>query len=78
MVALFFINKSHTNFKIYESIFRIFLRSIIREHGILFNLKRDESNDTTAVAIEKIRKLMADPTVSIYFSMVSLKVASEV
>lgn len=56
----------------------MFLRSIIREHGILFNLKRDESNDTTAVAIEKIRKLMADPTVSIYFSMVSLKVASEV
>lgn len=40
----------------------LFLRTAIREHGIPFELKLDVPNDTTAVAIEEGRKLLADPS----------------
>ena len=38
------------------------LRTAIREHGIPFELKLDVPNDTTAVAIEEGRNLLADPS----------------
>ncbi len=40
----------------------LFLRTAIREHGIPFELKLDVPNDTTAVAIEEGRNLLADPS----------------
>ena len=40
----------------------LFLRTVIREHGIPFELKLDVPNDTTAAAIEEGRNLLADPS----------------
>ena len=40
----------------------LFLRTAIREPGIPFELKLDVPNDTTAVAIEEGRNLLADPS----------------
>jgi len=47
----------------------LFLRTAIREHGIPFELKLDVPNDTTAVAIEEGRNLLADPSAPRYSSM---------
>ncbi|RHU84481.1 type II toxin-antitoxin system RelB/DinJ family antitoxin [Clostridiaceae bacterium OM08-6BH] len=52
----------------------IFLRTVIREHGIPFELKLEVSNDTTA-AIEEGRKMVNDPSAPRYFSMDALKAA---
>lgn len=41
----------------------IFLRSVIREHGIPFELKIDIPNATTIAAIEEGRKIITDPSV---------------
>ena len=56
----------------------IFLRAVIREHGIPFDLKLDVPNDTTAAAIAEGRKLMTDPAAPRYSSMADLKAALEV
>lgn len=56
----------------------MFLRATIREHGIPFELKLDEPNDTTAAAIEEGRKMMADPSAPRYSSMDALKKALDV
>ena len=52
----------------------IFLRTVIREHGIPFELKLEVSNDTTA-AIEEGRKMVNDPSAPRYSSMDALKAA---
>ncbi|MCR5826389.1 MAG: type II toxin-antitoxin system RelB/DinJ family antitoxin, partial [Oscillospiraceae bacterium] len=39
----------------------LFLRAVIREHGIPFALKLDVPNETTAAAIEEGRRIAADP-----------------
>ena len=56
----------------------MFLRTVIREHGIPFELKLEVPNETTAAAIEEGRRLMADPSASKYSSMDALKAALEV
>ena len=56
----------------------IFLRTVIREQGIPFELKLDVPNDTTVAAIEEGRRIMADPTAPRYSSMEELKAALEV
>ncbi len=56
----------------------MFLRATIREHGIPFELKLDEPNDTTAAAIEEGRKMMSDPSAPRYSSMDALKKALDV
>lgn len=56
----------------------MFLRKVIREHGIPFELKLEVPNETTAAAIEEGRRLMADPSASKYSSMDALKAALEV
>lgn len=56
----------------------MFLRTTIREHGIPFSLKLDTPNETTAVAIEEGRRLLADPTTPRYSSIDDLKAALEV
>ena len=56
----------------------MFLRTVIREHGIPFELKLDVPNDTTAAAIEEGRKLTADQAAPRYSSMEELKAALEV
>ncbi|MDD6240567.1 MAG: type II toxin-antitoxin system RelB/DinJ family antitoxin [Eubacteriales bacterium] len=55
----------------------IFLRTVIRDQGIPFELKLDVPNDTTAAAIEEGRKMMSDPTAPRYSSMDDLKKALE-
>lgn len=55
----------------------IFLRTVIRDQGIPFELKLDVPNDTTAAAIEEGRKMMSDPTAPRYSSMDDLKKAFE-
>ena len=56
----------------------LFLRAVVREHGIPFALKLDTPNDTTAAAIEEGRRLLADPTAPRYSSMDDLKAALDV
>ena len=56
----------------------LFLRAVVREHGIPFALKLDTPNDTTAAAIEEGRRLLADPSAPRYSSMDSLKAALDV
>ena len=53
----------------------LFLRTVIREHGIPFELKLDVPNDTTAAAIEEGRSLLAGPSAPRYSSMEALKAA---
>lgn len=47
----------------------MFLRTTIREHGIPFELKLDIPNKTTIDAIDKVRRMMADPTTPKYSSI---------
>ena len=56
----------------------LFLRAVVREHGIPFALKLDMPNDTTAAAIEEGRRLLADPSALRYSSMDDLKAALDV
>ena len=56
----------------------MFLRTVIRKHGIPFDLKLDVPNDTTAATIAEGRKLMDDPSAPRYSSMDELKAALEV
>ena len=56
----------------------LFLRAVVREHGIPFALKLDTPNDITAAAIEEGRRLLADPTAPRYSSMDDLKAALDV
>ena len=56
----------------------MFLRTVIRENGIPFDLRLDVPNETTASAIEEGRRLMADPSAPRYSSMDELKAALEV
>ncbi len=50
----------------------IFLRSVIREHGIPFELKIDIPNATTIAAIEEGRKSIADSNVPKYSNLKDL------
>ncbi|MCR5825699.1 MAG: type II toxin-antitoxin system RelB/DinJ family antitoxin, partial [Oscillospiraceae bacterium] len=56
----------------------LFLRAVIREHGIPFALKLDVPNETTAAAIEEGRRIAADPDATGYSDMAALKAALEV
>lgn len=56
----------------------LFLRAVVRERGIPFDLKLDTPNSTTAAAIEEGRRLLADPSAPRYSSMDSLKAALDV
>lgn len=56
----------------------MFLRTAVREHGIPFELKLDEPNETTAAAIEEGRKLLSDPSAPRYSTLDALKAALEV
>ena len=56
----------------------MFLRTVIREHGIPFELKLEAPNDTKAAAIEEGRKLMNSPSAPRYSSMDALKEALDV
>ena len=49
----------------------MFLRTVIREHGIPFELKLEVPNDTTAAAIEDGKKMMRDPSAPRYSGMES-------
>lgn len=55
----------------------MFLRTVIREHDIPFELKLDIPNETTAAAIEEGRKMMSDPSAPRYSSMDDLKATLE-
>lgn len=56
----------------------MFLRTAVREHGIPFELKLDEPNETTAAAIEEGRKMLSDPAAPKFSSMDALKAALDV
>lgn len=56
----------------------LFLRAVVRERGIPFDLKLDTPNSTTAAAIEEGRRLLADPSAPRYSSMDDLKAALDV
>ena len=56
----------------------IFLRTVIREHGIPFKLKLEVPNNTTVSAIEEGRKMMKDPTAPRYSSVDARKAALHV
>ena len=55
----------------------IFLRTVIREHGLPFELKLDVPNETTVAAIEEGRKMMSDSSAPRCSSMDDLKAALE-
>lgn len=55
----------------------IFLRTVIREHGLPFELKLDVPNETTAAAIEEGRKMMSDSSAPRHSSMDALKTTLE-
>ena len=56
----------------------IFLRTVIREHGIPFKLKLEVPNNTTVSAIEEGRKMMKNPSSPRYSSIDALKEALDV
>lgn len=56
----------------------MFLRTVIREQGIPFELKLDVPNETTVAAIEEGRKMMSDPFAKRYSDMDDLKAALDV
>ncbi len=53
----------------------IFLRKVIQENGIPFDVKLDVPNQISASAIEEGRKLLNDPASSKYSNMDDLKSA---
>lgn len=56
----------------------MFLRSAIREHGIPFSLRLDESNETTIAAIDEGRVLLSDASSPSYSTMTDLKAALDI
>ncbi len=56
----------------------MFLRAMIRENGIPFELKINEPSDVTISAIEEGRLIAYDPEVKGYNSMEDLKKALEI
>lgn len=53
----------------------IFLRAVIRENGIPFDLKLEVPNEVTAAAIEEGRRIASDPDEKGYADMDELKAA---
>lgn len=53
----------------------IFLRQVIREHGIPFALKLDDPNATTIAAIEEGHRIAYDESVPRYHTMEELRAA---
>ena len=51
----------------------IFLREVIHEHGIPFELKIETPNDTTANAVEEGKKLINDSSTPRYSNIDKLK-----
>lgn len=51
----------------------MFLRTVIRENGIPFELKLDVPNEITAKAIKEGKELLSNPKASKYTSMEALK-----
>lgn len=56
----------------------MFLRALVREQGLPFNLKLKEFNEETILAIEEGRKIARDKSVKGYKTMAELKEALEV
>ena len=56
----------------------IFLRAVIREHGIPFELKLNVPNEVTVAAIEEGKKMMSDPLAPRYSGMDDFKAELEV
>lgn len=56
----------------------MFLRQVIRENGIPFELKLSVPNDTTLAAIEESRKIAYDKTVKGYSSIEDLRTALDI
>lgn len=55
----------------------MFLRAVIRENGIPFDLKLEVPDEVTAAAIEEGRRIASDPDVKGYTDMNELKAALE-
>ncbi len=53
----------------------LFLRAAIRKHGIPFDLKLDEPNETTIAAMKEAEQLLNDPNSPKYSNMDELKAA---
>ena len=53
----------------------MFLRAVIRENGIPFDLKLEVPDEVTAAAIEEGRRIASDPDVKGYTDMNELKAA---
>lgn len=53
----------------------MFLRAVIRENGIPFDLKLEFPDEVTAAAIEEGRRIASDPDVKGYTDMNELKAA---
>ncbi len=56
----------------------MFLRAMVRENGIPFELKLDVPNQLTIEAIEEGRRIALDPSVEGYKNMEDLRKALEV
>ncbi len=56
----------------------IFLRTVIKEHGISFDLKLDIPNDTTSAAIEEGKKLLTDSNAPKHSSIEDFKGTLEI
>ncbi len=55
--------------------FNIFLKAVIRQNGLPFELRVDVPNSETVAAIEEGRKLAHDPNAKSYASVEELKKA---
>lgn len=55
----------------------MFLRAVIRENGIPFDLKLEVPNEVTAAAIEEGRRIASAPDVKGYTDISELKAALE-
>ncbi len=55
--------------------FNIFLKAVIRENGLPFDMRVDKPNAETIAAIEEGRKAAHDPNVKGYSSIEELKAA---
>ena len=55
--------------------FNIFLKAVIRENGLPFDMRVESPNAETIAAIEEGRKIARDPSVKGYSSIEELKAA---
>lgn len=55
--------------------FNIFLKAVIRENGLPFDMRVDSPNAETIAAIDEGRKIAHDPSVKGYSSIEELKAA---